>query len=161
MVKEMKAGKIVLAIRKGVFNAEDIYKFINKKIISLGYIFAEEQQKVKSDQYGNNITSVFLGFKDIDEFVKGRIKVTMTFEKINKVKTKTGVMDNGNITILFQGFIYLDFEEKWSTSPFKVWMLNQYIKYFKTPVIKKKYIKVTAKEVTALYQAVKKKLEMY
>ncbi len=161
MVKEMKAGKIVLAIRKGVFNAEDIYRFINKKLISLGYIFAEEQQKGRTDQYGNNITSVFLGFKEIDDFVKGRIKVTMTFEKINKVKTKAGVMDSGDISILFEGFIKVDYAEKWSSSPFKLWMLDQYIKYFKTPIIKKKYIKVTAKEVTMLYQSVKKKLEMY
>lgn len=161
MVKQMKAGKIALVIRKGVFNGEDLYRFINKKLMSLGYIFAEEQQKGKPDQYGNNITSVFLGFKDIDEFVKGRIKVTIIFEKINKVKTKQGVMDSGDIRILFEGFIRIDFENKWSTSPFKIWLLDQYIKYFKTPIIKKKYIKVTAKEVTLLYQAVKKKLEMY
>ena len=150
-----------LVIKRGVFDADVLYKHIYKKILGLGYIFAEQEQKAKPNQYGKTTTAVFLGFKDIDDFCKGRIIVTMTFENLNKIKTDKGIKDTGNISILFEGKIILDFENKWDKTQFKIWLLNTYIKYFKTAVIKKNYIKPVAKELTKLYDSVKEKLEMY
>jgi len=156
-----KAGKKIINKKKTIFEAEKLYKSIIEEISNQGFIYAEKEQRFKPTQYGDETRFIILGFKSRDSFAKTKLTITVKLEDINKIKKDNRKLDEGNINILIEGEVNLDYNDDWNKSGLKKFLFKIYTKYLKKEEIKQKYMVPTFKDVGIIYKKLKEDLNLY
>jgi hypothetical protein len=151
MIKMEVVRRVILANDED-FNIEKIYKSIKGKADSLGYDFFEKEQANKSGKYGDEIEFKFLLVKKVDPFGMIEINTDFKFMKLDKNKE----IYHGNAMCLIVGTVKLDYEEDWSRSSFKRFLLNIY-KRVNENNLKRKYIVPAIIESTEIQNYIKDK----
>ncbi|MCS7134705.1 MAG: hypothetical protein NZ889_02505 [Candidatus Pacearchaeota archaeon] len=117
----------------GIFNFKEVYNFLFEWFRSLEYVVLEQKYSEKIRPTGKEIGISWLCLKKINDYVRFRVKVSITIANLVEVEiTEEGIKlkkDKGDIEIKFSGHLEKDYENKWEANPITKFLRGIYDKY--------------------------------
>lgn len=136
-MKKMADKKLIVREKvehSGIFNFSHVYDYIHGWLTEEeGFLVAEEKYSEKLSGNARDITIEWTISKKISDYYK--IEIKMKYEvggltdvevEIDGKKEKT---NKGKIAIDIKGFLIIDYENKWESSPFSRFMRGFYDKF--------------------------------
>ena len=102
--------------KKAKFNMVELYKTLKSWFDLHDYDFQErEYGEETADKKSTKIG--WMGRKDVNEYVSFRVPISITLKNYETIKTKSGNIVEGDITVKISANVRSDYENKWQTSP--------------------------------------------
>ncbi|MBL7147780.1 MAG: hypothetical protein ISS82_03065 [Nanoarchaeota archaeon] len=127
-------AKGLLIRYKGEFNLDEMYKKCKDWFKSKKYIFTEKEHTQKDKPQGTELNIKFVAEREIDDYVRFDIETYFFILEISK----KGNVANANVKINIEGWVVLDYKNKWQGNPFSKFLFFIYNNY----ILKKKIIEV-------------------
>jgi len=106
---------------KGLFKAEEVYKMVDKYFRERAYTKHELKNYEQVSPEGKTVTVIKEPYRKITDYAKYVVRVTIKMNDVKEVVVeKDGVkvkMNTGNIDLIFDGFLELDYEKRWENKP--------------------------------------------
>ena len=140
----------------GIFDLNSIYKGVKEKAESMGYKYFENEQSLKSTQYGEEIIFKILIRKQFDDFGMADMDIEFMFVNMKKIKNHY----KGDLKLSIRPVVKLDWKHKWGRNAFSLFLLNLYRVVF-LDNMKKNYIIPVIKDSWEIYDHVKELVDEY
>ncbi len=98
---------------KGKFDLSEFYKTLNKWFDVNGYSLLEKDYKDVLKPGTKDFSIRWESMKEVDDYTKFNINLTLTGSDIEKLDSKKGKIQSGEIKIVFESYLETDYEEKW------------------------------------------------
>ena len=123
-------GSIIIR-QIAVFDLKSFPKFFHNWAEENKYIFNESEftEKVKGD--GREEVIKYELKKKNTSFIRARILITAHAWRVNDVKVEDKIMQKGELEILFDATMEMDWQEKWESNPLTKFLRYIYIYYMK------------------------------
>jgi hypothetical protein len=149
---------------EGLFSVKDLYKLIDDWFSERGYDKNEIKNIEVVNPEGKHLELEIEPEKSITDYAKILIHLSITIENVKEVvitKDKTKVkMNQGRLTIVFDGYLKTDWEERWETRPVFFFIRTIFDKYIYKPYTSG-YKNWVSKDVNELYDKIKAYLNLY
>ena len=113
----------------GVFDFNDFYEMLNGAFGQLSYDIDEVDHKKKGSVYG----FIWEGFKIVDDYSRFKIWLKVHITNLKEVEVddngKKRKMYEGDVLMIFKGFIITDYGGKWEANPYLVFLKGFFDKY--------------------------------
>lgn len=148
----------------GLFDCNELYRLIDVYLKEKGYDKYEARNIEQVTQSGKHIELVLSPWKTVTDYTKIWMKITLLLTNIKEVEVaKDGVkvkLNQGNVHIVFDGYVETDKENKWEGTPLFVFFRTIVDKY-----IIKRYVASWDNEITEdimhLHSNIKAFLNLY
>lgn len=150
---------------KGIFDWEELYRFIKRWFEDQQYFFEEGTFKSGSDDFGKEQEFKWKGERKVDNYYKYTITIEMhswgvrPVEVIEKGKKKT--MYKGRFIMEFFGKVETDYQGMWKKSQFALNVKNFLDRYFLKSERMAIYVDRLYYNITKLHAEVKEHLKMH
>lgn len=126
-------GSVVIK-QTAVFDLKSFPRLFRDWALENNYFFNEKDftEKVKGD--GREYTIKFYFERKINPFIKSVINVEVKGLRVNDVKVKDKILQKGELNIVFDAVMEMDWQERWEGNPVTKFLRYVYIYY-----LKKKY----------------------
>ncbi len=118
----------------GVFSFSDLLEVINKAIKKKGYANSEKRNEEVVNEIGKNIYLELRPRKEKSNYVTVWIKIKLNFRNITQIQQEHNghkrVMEQGNVEIIYDSWVYTDWEDRWGQGPFNFFMKAFVHKWF-------------------------------
>ena len=153
MVVSKTGGKQVIRHNDCSVNIKDFYTKVKEKIEDLDFDFVEKEQEQNTKQYGGFRLLKFEGSKEVNEFVKKTMKITLRFEKIKRGKC--------DVKINTHFVVHYDYKNRWDTNELKKFLLHVFLTFLVRNKLKTTYFVPVILEHSKFVKFLKKSLNMY
>ncbi|NIA03731.1 MAG: hypothetical protein GWP09_00080 [Nitrospiraceae bacterium] len=143
----------------GLFSINDLYKLMDKWFKDNSYSKDEKVAREKVEENGRYIYLLEQPYKKISDYIKIMIWIEIEMKNIIDVEVSIGnekkLMNRGEVSLAFMGFVVTDYEAKWEAKPTTFVMRTIFDRFiFKTMLSKaedtvKKDISQLMKEIKA------------
>jgi hypothetical protein len=114
------------------FNMIDFYHSLKAWFELNRYNLMESDYEEKTINAKKNLTIRWTGTKEIDDYTKFEIGVTISLGNYEIINTEKEKLASGSLKIKFSSKMVTDYEDKWSNRPFMKFMRDVADKYFST-----------------------------
>lgn len=116
---------------EGVFNPDELYNIIAQFFFEKGWDWYERMNEYQNDPEAKNIRMVFEPWKNISDYYKIAVKIRVVISGAKKVELEKKLnVSQGEIKIIFDGFVISDRNNEWSNKPLFWFMSIVLEKYF-------------------------------
>ena len=129
--------KELIISKKAQFSMIDLYKTLRSWFDLHEYQFYEKEynEEIKSNK--KNIKIVWTGIREIDEYTRFKINITIDLKNYNILEHKNGKYVHGDLNLKFSADIETDYEPRW-------WEDSPFVKFFRSVV--NKYVVASKRE---------------
>ena len=115
----------------GVFNPDELYNIIAQFFFEKGWDWHERMNEYQNDPEAKNIRMVFEPWKNISDYYKIAVKITVIIYDAKKMEIGKNLnVSKGEIKITFDGFVIGDRNDEWKDKPLN-WFISLVLeKYF-------------------------------
>ena len=149
---------------KGLFKVDELYKFIDEWCRDKGYDKAELKNTEEVKQTGKNIELDIEPYKKLSDYAKSIIHVRIIMSDIKEVEIEKNnvkiTMNQGNIQMIFDGWLETDYEGEWEGNPVYFFMRKVFEKYVFKP-FGSGFEKYVASDLNHLHSNIKSFLNLY
>ncbi len=118
----------------GIFNVKELYETMKTWVGDKGYNHKELQNFETVKEKGKEIYIKCEPYREATDYAKFVIRVQLDMKDIQPVEIeRDGVrktMHKGTVTIILDGFLVTDYENKWEQKPMYVFIRTLYDKFF-------------------------------
>ncbi len=107
----------IMIKKSGVIDLRETYKLMKEWFFQRRYDFIENEYNDKELEEGKNIFIKWSSEKKVDDYTKMIIDVTFRGNKLEEVKVGNRNLLKGNVSILFESYVYKDYEDNWEKNP--------------------------------------------
>jgi len=126
MVTRKNVASRELKVHNRIFSINSILKAIKEKIKEQGYTYNEKKHVRKSGKYGEEAEAVLFGFKEVDDYTKAEVEVSLFFHNIKKIKYNNKDKDQGDAFINIKYDWLKDYKNYWGTTKFNQFLYKIY-----------------------------------
>jgi hypothetical protein len=149
---------------EGIFSVNELYDTLKNWQNEKGYVQQELQNFESIKDKGKEIYLKLEPYKEATDYIKFMIRVQVNMENVVDVDVKqneiTKRMNKGNVTIIIDGLLVTDYENKWEQRPIYVFMRTLYDKFF-FKVYTDKYIEILKEDTENMISTLKSFLNLY
>jgi len=106
---------------QGLFNMEELFHNIEKKLSNMGYLKVESANVEQVLESGTEFDIVLTPIKSLNRYARLEFRIDITGNKIKKVDVEIDEekheMNKGTVTFVIDGFLITDYSEHWTNSP--------------------------------------------
>ncbi|PIZ51754.1 hypothetical protein COY27_02425 [Candidatus Woesearchaeota archaeon CG_4_10_14_0_2_um_filter_33_13] len=150
---------------KGIFRIDELYSTINRAIEEQGYEKREKRSEETVREEGRHVYVELRPWKEVTKYLTLMIKLKIIMdnvtEEVTTINNQKRVFQKGDLTIVFDGWILTDYQDRWGMRPFFYFvkgMLNKYV--WKNP-IESNIFGQLAGDVAHVYAKIKKHLNSF
>jgi len=160
MEKEVPLEKKIIT-QEAVFDFSKLYKDMKEWFDKRQYVFHETAHEQKEEAAGTKLEIQWGAEREITNYFKFKIKIMIFGIEMEKLQTEEGnIVYQGNIKIIIDGTLIMDYKDKFKDSKF----LELIQKVYNDTLIKKKielYIIKLSKETEEIRELIKEHLQLY
>lgn len=135
---EMAENTLVINNRelvyKGIFRSEEVFQTINRVLFEKGYSYSEKRSEEINTEEGRKFYVELRPVKVKTMYLRLEMRMRVTFDAVTsvveeKVGTKTR-FDLGDVSILFDGWVKTDYQDRWTQNPYSYFLkgwINKYV----------------------------------
>lgn len=149
---------------EGLFNLTELYEIISGWFFEKGWDWYEKINEEQVTSTGKQIRLVLEPWKSISDYHKLAVRIKVNFTDIKEVEVehrgKKLRLNQGEIRMIFDGYVVSDRKNKWSEKPF-YWFLSIIIEKYllRSPLTRtEKWLK---SDVDDLYNKIKDYLNVF
>ena len=117
----------------GVFDLKEFYDLLNSAFGDLAYEVVEKDHKLKHQSRGLLYGFIWEGEKNVDDYSRLKLWLKVQATSLKKVEIEDGgkkrEMYEGDVLMVFQGFVVTDYGGKWAANPYLVFLKGFFDKY--------------------------------
>ena len=117
----------------GVFDFKDFYEALMGAYDDLKYDVDEVDHKAKHKETGLFYTLIWESVKNVDDYTRFYIWMKLLTENMKEVEVEDGgkkrKMYDGDIRIIFKGYLVTDYGGRWEGNPYLVFLKGFFDKY--------------------------------
>jgi hypothetical protein len=117
----------------GVFDFKDFYDMLNGVYSELKYDIDEIDHKAKHTARGLVYNIIWESTKNVDDYTRFKVWMKILTDKMKRVEVeeagKKKEMFEGDIRMIFKGFLVTDYGGKWEGNPYLVFLKGFFDKY--------------------------------
>jgi len=106
----------------GLFNMEELFYNIEKKLSNMGYLKVESSNIEQVLESGKEFDIVLKPVKALNRYAQLEFNIDITGNKIKTVEVEIDgekhEMNKGTVTVVIDGFLITDYSAHWTNSPF-------------------------------------------
>jgi len=148
----------IMIKKSGLIDLREVYRLMKEWFFQRRYDFIEKEYKDKELEEGKNIFIKWNSEKKVDDYTKMVIDVTFRGDKLEEVKVGNRNLLKGNVSILFESYVYKDYEENWEKNPVSKFIREVFDKF----IVKQHFDKIhkdLRAETYAVFDEVKRYLK--
>ena len=149
---------------EGLFDAKELYNTLKEWQNEKRYIQQEIQNFESIKDKGKEIYIKIEPYKEATDYIKFMIRVQVNMENVVDVEVKKDDimkrMNKGDVTIIIDGLLVTDYENRWEQRPIYVFMRTLYDKIF-FKVYTDKYIEILKEDTENMISTLKSFLNLY
>ena len=150
---------------KGIFRVDELFHVINKALEEKGYQKREKRTEELVTEEGRRTFLELRPFKEVTNYITLMIKLRITLdhvtETVEMVKGEKRKFEQGDVEIIFDGWILTDYESRWGMKPFVYFMKAMVNKYLYKMPLEGKIPGTLTGDTAYVYAQVKKLLQSY
>jgi len=148
----------VMIKKSGLIDLRETYRLMKEWFFQRRYDFIEKEYNDRDFDDGKNIFIKWSSEKKVDDYTKMIIDITFKGSKLEDVKVGNKNLLKGNVSILFESYVYKDYEDNWEKNPVSKFIREVFDKF----IIKQHFDKIhkdLKAETYAIFDEVKKYLK--
>jgi hypothetical protein len=118
---------------EGLFNAKEYFKFLDSFFAEKNYDKREGLNMEKVESSGKYVEQEIEPYKKLSDYAKLVIRVNTKMFNVKEVEVeKDGhklTLNQGRVAILIDGILQTDYENRWSSVPFYIFIRTMYDKF--------------------------------
>jgi len=150
---------------KGIFRVDELFHVINKSLDEKGYQKREKRTEELVTEDGKRTFLELRPFKQFAGYVTLMIKMRITLDHVTEtvavVHGEKRKFEQGDVEIIFDGFILTDYESRWGMKPFVYFIKAITNKYLYKSPLEGKIPGTLMGDTAYVYAQVKKLLQSY
>ena len=146
--------------QKGVYDIKDLVKSIQNYLEERKYTVQISTQS-KNRDVGYEVLVGLKSERDMDDYSRFHINVSILIIEMEKVKIKNKNLDKGDMNINFKANIFLDYKNRWNKNFISRFLNLIYNNYIIKDKIKGDYERKVYLDLINLHNLVKEKLGLY
>lgn len=148
----------IMIKKSGLIDLRETYRLMKEWFFQRRYDFIEKEYNDKELEEGKNIFIKWNSEKKVDDYTKMIIDVTFRGNKLEEVKAGNRNLLKGNVSILFESYVYKDYEDNWEKNPVSKFIREVFDKF----IVKQHFDKIhkdLRAETYAIFDEVKRYLK--
>ncbi|MBI2107228.1 hypothetical protein HYT57_04540 [Candidatus Woesearchaeota archaeon] len=148
----------IMIKKAGLIDLRETYRLMKEWFFQRRYDFIEKEYNDRDFEDGKNIFIKWSSEKKVDDYTKMIIDVTLRGAKLEDVKVGNKSLLKGNVSILFESYVYKDYEDNWEKNPVSKFIREIFDKF----LVKQHFDKIhkdLKAETYAIFDEVKKYLK--
>jgi len=118
---------------EGLFSAREVYMIVDSLSNQKGYDKVELLNSEQVHAKGKDLVILLEPYKKVTDYAKNLMWIRMIMENVENVDIekdgKTVKMNKGKVTIIIQGFLHTDYEQRWEQKPWWVFIRTIFDKF--------------------------------
>lgn len=148
----------------GLFNVHELYMLIDSYLREKGFDKRESKNQEHVGPEGKYVNLVLQPWKKITDYARHVIKIEIKMNHLKEVVVehdgRKHKMQNGEVTITFDGYLDTDYEDRWEQKPFYFFLRTLFDKWvYRT--YSTEYEELLVENVSQLHQSIKSFLNLY
>jgi hypothetical protein len=150
---------------KGIFRMDDLFSTINRAIEAQGYTKREKKSEETVREEGRSILIELRPWKEVTNYLTLMIKIKIIADNVTEtvgvVNGDKRIYQNADLSIVFDGWLLTDYDNKWGMKPFFYFAKQMANKYLWKGKIETEIFGQLAGDVAHMYAHIKKHLNSY
>src|SRR3989344_916123 len=150
---------------KGIFRPDELFHTVNEALDHRHYEKREKRTEELVTDTGRRTHIELRPYKDIVHYGRVQINIKITFDNVTEtIDIVDGLkrkFSNGDITILFDGWVLTEYEHRWTMKPAIYFLKSMINKYVYTFPLEASFPDIVAGDVGYVYAQIRKLLDSY
>ncbi|MBI2572782.1 hypothetical protein HYV86_02895 [Candidatus Woesearchaeota archaeon] len=150
---------------KGIFRSDEVFHTINEALDHRHYEKREKRTEELVTDTGRRTHIELRPYKDIVHYGRVQINIKVTFDNVTEtVDVVDGLkrkFSNGDVTIVFDGWVLTEYEHRWTLKPTIYFLKGMINKYVYTFPLEASFADIVGGDVGYVYAQIRKLLDSY
>ncbi|MBM3199365.1 hypothetical protein FJZ53_00390 [Candidatus Woesearchaeota archaeon] len=101
---------------ESVFSMHDLYRHIRKWLDEHKYVTFEKDYREVAKESGKSAAIKLAPWRKVDDYTKFCIDIKIKFKDLKEVETRSGILNQGEVSVKFESFLEKDYENRWENN---------------------------------------------
>ncbi|MBI4159176.1 hypothetical protein HY500_02865 [Candidatus Woesearchaeota archaeon] len=107
----------IMIKKSGFIDLRETYALMKQWFFQRRYDFMEKEYSDRDFEDGKTVSIKWSSEKKVDDYAKMVMNITFSGNKLEDVKVGNRNLLKGNVSILFESYVYKDYEDNWEKNP--------------------------------------------